>query len=337
MKISTTKTNYIKTALAFLSVMLCLIFTQQTSAQTNTWDGSAGNGNWNTASNWSLNLVPTNAHDVVIPNNVTTTITVNTATAFCKTLTINGGTQNQTLAIGANNLTVTGLVTINAVTTTGRSKIITITSGTLSCGSVSMAATGTTNRNSEIDISTGIINVSGNITMNDANDFIRFSSSGTLNLGGNLSGGIIVPSTGTFNCNGAAAQTIGSAFGPADYSFYNFTLNKTATANTVTSSGNAFQVGHDLTVTIGNLILTATDASYTVSNDITVPSTGILTDNVNWDGTHLLSVGGDISIDGIFNYTSGTPHVTMVGAGAKTVRNGYKCRFWFWIFDLANR
>ena len=33
--------------------------------QTNTWDGSSSN-NWNTPANWSLNQVPTSAHDVVI-------------------------------------------------------------------------------------------------------------------------------------------------------------------------------------------------------------------------------------------------------------------------------
>ncbi|HNP53768.1 MAG TPA: hypothetical protein PKK69_04105, partial [Ferruginibacter sp.] len=64
-------------------------------AQTNTWDGSGGN-NWNTASSWSLNVVPTAAHDVVIPNGITATINVN-VNAVCKSFTMNGGGSSNTV------------------------------------------------------------------------------------------------------------------------------------------------------------------------------------------------------------------------------------------------
>ena len=47
-----------------LMVLFVSLFANVASAQTNTWDGSNSN-NWNTAANWSLNLVPTAAHDVV--------------------------------------------------------------------------------------------------------------------------------------------------------------------------------------------------------------------------------------------------------------------------------
>ncbi|HRF26797.1 MAG TPA: hypothetical protein PKW54_05625, partial [Ferruginibacter sp.] len=39
-------------------LLLMLLLTQTVFAQTNTWDGSSS-ANWNTASNWSLNQVPT--------------------------------------------------------------------------------------------------------------------------------------------------------------------------------------------------------------------------------------------------------------------------------------
>ena len=49
--------------------------------------------------------------------------------------------------------------------------------------------------------------------------------------------------------------------------FYNLVVNKSATANTLTSTSKAF-TATNLTVTQGNLILTATDANYAVSADI---------------------------------------------------------------------
>jgi hypothetical protein len=56
------------------------------SAQTtNTYTRS--NGDWNTASNWSLNLVPSAAHDVVIPSGITVNISGN---SFAKTVSISG-------------------------------------------------------------------------------------------------------------------------------------------------------------------------------------------------------------------------------------------------------
>ena len=50
--------------------------------QTNTWTGTTSTA-WDTATNWSLNLVPITAHDVVIPN-VTNKPTISVAGAVCK-------------------------------------------------------------------------------------------------------------------------------------------------------------------------------------------------------------------------------------------------------------
>ena len=103
--------------------------------------------------------------------------------------------------------------------------------------------------------------------------------------------------------------------------FYNLIVNKGATANTLISTARAFMVNSNLTVTQGNLILQATDANYTVTGDILVPAAGMLTHSVNWDTYgKLLSVGGNIAIDGVFTYTTRS-HVQMTGS-AKTVRTG---------------
>ncbi len=130
---------------------------------------------------------------------------------------------------------------------------------------------------------------------------------------------------GTFTAGSGSVTFKGSSnntmAGTSATTFYNLIVNKSATANTLTSTTKAFTSTGTITVTQGDLILTATDVSY-AANNITVPAAGILTDNVNWNGTLLLSVTGNIAVDGIFNYTAGTPHVNMNGTGNKTVHSG---------------
>jgi len=315
-----------------LSVFILLAFSTRSYSQANNWVGGSGS-NWNTPANWSLGVVPTAAHDVTIPDNVTTSITVNTA-AVCKTFTINGGGSNQTVTISAGqSLTVSNGVTINAPTSGNKSKIIAVATGTLSCASVTMASTSNDNRDCEITLSTGTVNITGDITMNgtSARNAIRFSGAGTLNIGGNITGGILVPSTGTVNCNGANAQVLSDA---NDVGFFNLTINKTSPSNTVTSSGNAFNVVNNLTVTQGTVLMQATNSNYTVSKDLTVGVNGTLTHSVDWNATSkLLAVGGNIAIDGLFNYTVRS-HVQMVGSGSLNVRTGSNSSSAFSILTL---
>jgi hypothetical protein len=65
----------------FLVLVQFGIFAQST----NTYTGS--NGDWNAASNWSLNLVPTATHDVVIPSGITVNIS---ADSFARTVSVSG-------------------------------------------------------------------------------------------------------------------------------------------------------------------------------------------------------------------------------------------------------
>ena len=69
-----------------LPIVVFFVFLQTCmNGQTNTYTGS--NGNWNTASNWSLNLIPTVAHDVVIPLAKIVNIS---ADSFAKTVNVSG-------------------------------------------------------------------------------------------------------------------------------------------------------------------------------------------------------------------------------------------------------
>ena len=62
------------------------IITNTCFSQTNTWTGVVDN-DWHKACNWSLNLIPTCSHDVVIPTAKFPDIT---KTAHCKTIAIQG-------------------------------------------------------------------------------------------------------------------------------------------------------------------------------------------------------------------------------------------------------
>ncbi|WP_396151493.1 beta strand repeat-containing protein [Flavobacterium sp.] len=173
---------------------------------------------------------PSPVDTVVIDDGDDVTVNLN---SVCAALTIASGGNDSTLIIsGTNSLTVNGIVTINNGTGTGDNKIIEVGSGTLTCNSVVMADTTNDNRDSEITISTGTVNVLGNLTMNGSanRNAVRFSGSGLLNIGGTgtMSGGALIPSTGTVNYNGSVAQNIGA-----------YTYNNLTTSNSGTKTLNA--------------------------------------------------------------------------------------------------
>ena len=111
-----------KAILLFLLFAISAGFFTTLRAQTNTYNGTSG-GNWNTAGNWSLGLVPTIAHDVVIPNNKD--VFVDTA-AVCNSFAISATAGNNAINIGENSLTVTGAVTIGSPTANNKTKLHTI-------------------------------------------------------------------------------------------------------------------------------------------------------------------------------------------------------------------
>ncbi len=257
------KTPLLKSLIfAVVFMMAIFVFVSATMGQTNTWNGNTS-VNWNTSTNWSLGVVPTTAHDVVIPDNKS--VTINTA-AFCKSFTINGGDNAQSITISStNSLTVSNVVSIGGGTGNGDDKYLIVGSGALTCASVTIAATGHVNAESEIQISTGIVNVTGNITMNGGSEdnYIRFSSNGILNLGGNITGGSLVASTNTVNYNGTN-QSIGA------YSCNNLTFSNSGTK---TATG-AITVSSALTIN-SNITLDMVTSALS-GNSLTTSGTGIL-------------------------------------------------------------
>ena len=83
----------------------------------NIWDGSE-NTDWHTADNWSLAVVPTTDHNVIIPSGLSNYPTLSEA-AFCNDLTIESSSVSTGSLIGQSNLTVNGTVIIQRYVTGG--------------------------------------------------------------------------------------------------------------------------------------------------------------------------------------------------------------------------
>ena len=229
-----------------------------------------------------------------------------------------------------NTITYNGAAqTIKAVSyyhlTLGGSGIKTITSVNTINGNFTLS--GTASATATTDITIG-----GDVTIGLGTVFN--GGSFTHNVKGSWAnnGGTFTASTSTINFNGISAANIN---GSATTSFYNLKVNKDAPSTTVTSSSKAFTVGNYLWVTQGNIILTATDAHYTVAGDLTIDINGTLTHSVFWDTYgKQLTVSGNIAIDGLFTYTVRS-HLQMNGVN-KTVRTGNTPSSAFSIFSLAN-
>lgn len=312
-------------------MLFMLLSAQISNAQNNTWTGNFS-ANWNTNGNWSLGIVPTAAHNVIIPNGVTATITVNTA-AVCNTLTMNGGSLANTVSIsGTNSLTVTGAVSIGAGTGSADNKILAVGNGTLTCASISITATTNSNRTSEVTLSTGTVNVTGNISMGDANNNVRFTGAGNLNIGGNISGGNLIPSTGRVTYNGSSAQVISGANTSA---FFNLVINKPVSTGTVSNNGNAFVVGNDLTITNGELIINATNANAVITRDILIQPGGNLTHSVDWASqSRSLNIGRHWTNNGSFS--AGTGRVFFNGAVSQQLSGSSVTSFFGLTLDNIN-
>ncbi len=200
------------------------------------WQRCVTNGTWTGATTSSYPGQNSGTGVVTIQNNTNVNLNVSPANDL-GSLSIPSGSNTSSISFsGTNSLTVSGDVTIGAGTGSGDNKFIAVGTGTFSCGSISVAATTNSNRYSGITLSTGMVNVNGDITMGDINDDFTFTDGGTLNVGGNMSGGTFTPSTGTVNYNGNNSQSLGS------YTYNNLSISG---GNTKTLQG---------TTTVGNIL-----------------------------------------------------------------------------------
>src|ERR1035437_206461 len=272
---------------------------------------TAVTGSWSTAGSWVGGVPPGPGDYAIIVSGAV--ITVNGAFS-CASLTVNAPAVSNGVTISSpNSLTVSGAITMN-MPTAGVHSIIAVGSGTLNAASISIPGSGVaSSRYCLVSVSTGAINITGDITFSGtaAQAQLTFTGAGNLNIAGTLStGGTFTRSTGTVNFNGGA-QTV-----PA-YAYFNVTFSgsgtKTMTAATtiagdLTLSGTADATTvAALTITgnleVGNGTTFATGATNTFT--LTVTGNTIVAGTLTLDNTGTKTFTGDVTVNpgGIWNET----------------------------------
>ncbi|NVO20891.1 MAG: T9SS type A sorting domain-containing protein [Bacteroidetes bacterium] len=318
---------------------------------------SNASGNWGTTGTWqqstdggttwvAATTTPTNADgNITIRSGNTVTVA---ASVSADDMTIDAGGQltvnaSQTFTVAdgtGTDLTVNGTI-VNAGTLTFTGQVASSATGTIefngtSAQTIPVIATpgygNLTISNNSTKTAGGALDIQGNLTINSTSTF-NGGTSLSHNISGNWTnnGTFSYTTASTINFDGNTSSVIN---GSSATTFNILTINKNAAATTVTSTSKAFTVNNYLTITQGNLILQATDANYTLTNDLTIATNGILTHSVSWDTYgKLLSIGGNIVIDGIFDYTVRS-HVQMSSSATKTVRTGSNALSSFSILSL---
>lgn len=262
-------------------------------------------GNWNTLNTWQRYnggawVIPTAGEGypgenagtglVTIRNNDFVTLNVSPANPI-GSMDIRLGNEDSYLTFsGTNSLEVTGQTRLRS-NSTGDHKAIFVDGGTFTTGSLEISSGNNNNRDAYIRISTGEVYVLGDADLLNTGrrTYILFTGSGTLFVGGNMSGGTITstagghltdpPTSGTVNYYGISAQQIGA------YTYHNLETSNgdtktlvgatTVNNNLILTSG-VLQIGNnDLTIvnTANNAIQ---GAAYSATNMIETDGTGYL-------------------------------------------------------------
>ena len=337
MKISLLKTSL----LALVFMVLNLLFVNDGFSQTTGDYRSAANTSWNVLTTWQRwdgatwvtpaagegypgqNTIPA---AVTIRNNNNVILNVSPPNSI-GSLIIEAGNQPSTLSFAAtNSLTVDGAIIINSGTGALDNKVITVAQGTLSCASVSMAATPANNIDNALNVSTGTITVTGSIIMAGTalQNAVTISGPATLNIGDALTGGNLATAVGsTVNYNGASqivravtynGNLILSGSGNKDLTGVNtidgdFTLSGSASAtaaadiafgsSVILESGTTF-TGARFTHTVG--------ADWIINGATIIPT-----------GSSIIFIGGDQNVGGSASTTF--DNLLLSGFGTKTFSN----------------
>lgn len=290
-------------------ISFLFLLTIVVSAQTNTFTNGNGTDIWNDADNWDLGLVPTAAHDVVIPADGYCVLSTN---GLCKSLTVEANGFIVRQAVAPRYLTITGDVVCNG----------TIGDGTLG-GSIAFNFNGTT-------------------TISGSGSFMAFlfrKSAGdnlsTLNINKNLS----LLSTGNTiynNVNGASSRFVVNISAGSTVTIPSGTVLLDGVAG-VTGGGGAINVSGSLTLQTGNLSL-FTDGTGGQNCTFAIASTGVVTapscvTTASTNQTHTLNIdgGGKLNITsgnlGVLSNTNNTYNladgsiIEFSAAGTQTVNN----------------
>lgn len=304
-----------------LSILTVIMLVTVSFAQTNTWDGSSSNS-WNTGANWSLGIVPTAAHNVVI--NINAAIQVNTSPTINSlaisgsatvSLTSSGGSRTITIDNTGSSIANGSTLTIQGITGGGTNSMRIVFTGAAQTMSIAgtLVLEDAGGDGAIYNATNSLTTVTGTLRNQDATIGTITSSAANLSF---LSGGIYdhardggtIP-TATWNtastCNITGVTTnapngLTQAFGnftwnsasqTGDESFAgtlttvngNFTVSSTGTGSIRLANGPA---GNNLVTNVAGNFVQSAGEFYVVGTTV---STGSVTLDVN--GNFILTIG----------------------------------------------
>jgi hypothetical protein len=289
----------------FVSLIWLLASSENIFAATRT---ASATGNWNQTATWGGSSVPVAGDTVYINSGVTVTVTANAACA-----SISWASPSSSPSYLTVNSSVTLDVSGNITTTASQGTKIIDAYGTINAGSITLASNASPAGIGAFRIwDNGVVNITGDFTFSGTLCWFAFagSSSGTLNIGGNLGSGcsyVWTAGPGTINFNGTSAQTIGYKSTSAGYTFNILKINNTAgvTPASGSSAGPNITTLTIADVTSGSVF---NDGAYTIATATTL--------NLN-SGTYNCTAA--TFPWGTLNAGTGTVNYSL--AGAQTVAN----------------
>jgi hypothetical protein len=326
------------------TLMILLLLGMATFGFANASHYAITTGNWNANATWSnssggsAGTTTPVAGDIVYIADTTTGSSARTVTipsgiaAACAELYVGQtgttGTRPGSLVFTNNTstLTVTGNVAISKASTNTVTRTINLGAGTMSVGGNVTLSGGdtntTTSRVSSIQISTGSLTITGNLTFSAnaaAQSLITFSGAGTMNIGGSFTAtnsfGTLTPGTAsTVNFNGAGAQAV--PIGVSSITYYNLSFAGAGT-KTISANISATNVTGSINVNGGTLanggfaIVGNAARTFAVANGATFSLTGTSTMPTVF-GTRTFGATSTV------NYAGGVQSVTALTYGHLT-------------------
>ncbi len=276
----------------------------------NTYSGTTSIGTSGGADGGTLRLGANNVLPGTAVNIYGGTLDINTRTDTIGALNLGGGAAGSTANITGTSgtLTLGGTLTYNATNNPNGAVI----GANLNLGSANRTFTVNNSTNAATDLT-----VTGNIGA--TNRRITVTGAGTTELSGNLTlgtGGVTKSSTGTLTLSGNNVYS-----GQTTLSGGRLNINSATALGTGTfsiSNGTTFDntSGSALTLTNNNAITLAGNTTFAGTNDLNLG-----TGNVNMGGANrtITTTGGNLTIGGVINESSGSRRLIKAGAGTLTL------------------
>ena len=155
---------------------------------TNTWAGTAGDGDWNNAANWSCGSVPASGSNISIPSGLGSYPTITSNTTFGDLTVVSGGT----MTVSSNTLTVNGALdvdgTLSISGTVDANGTFDATNGTIDIPSGTLKLGGVVSSLGNLDNNSGTVEYDGTTQNVITEDYYNLSitSAGTKTATGNI-------------------------------------------------------------------------------------------------------------------------------------------------------